>query len=49
MKISGHKTANVFQRYRITNDEDVRRALQRVEAASKTAPASNVIPMRREA
>jgi hypothetical protein len=49
MKISGHKTASVFQRYRIVTDDDVRAALERTEAAAKLAPASNVVVLRRQA
>jgi integrase len=46
MRITGHKTASVFQRYRIVADDDVRAALERTEAANKAAPASNVIALR---
>jgi integrase len=46
MKITGHRTVSVFQRYRIVSDADVRVALERTEAASKSASARNVVPMR---
>ena len=49
MKISGHKTASVFQRYRIVTDDDVRAALERTEAAAKLAAASNVVVLKRGA
>ena len=33
MRITGHKTVSVFQRYRIVADDDVRSALARTDAA----------------
>jgi integrase len=49
MRITGHKTASVFQRYRIVADDDVRAALERTEAANNRTPASNVVELRPEA
>jgi len=49
MRITGHKTVSVFMRYRIVADDDVRAALERTEAANKTAPVTNVIALRQEA
>jgi integrase len=46
MRVTGHKTASVFQRYRIVADDDVRTALERTEAAMKAAPVRNVIALR---
>jgi integrase len=46
MKITGHRTVSVFQRYRIVSDDDVRSALERTEAASKAAPPRNVVAIR---
>lgn len=34
MKITGHKTASVYRRYRIVDETDMREALARVEAAA---------------
>jgi integrase len=33
MRITGHRTVSIFQRYRIVSDDDVRGALERTEAA----------------
>jgi hypothetical protein len=44
MKISGHRTASVCQRYRIVTDDDVRATLERTEAAAKTAGPRVVVP-----
>ena len=37
MRITGHKTVSVFQRYRIVADDDLRAALARTEAAMPSA------------
>jgi integrase len=46
MRVTGHQTISVFQRYRIVSDADVRAALERTEAATKAAPARNVVALR---
>jgi hypothetical protein len=37
MKLSGHKTRSVFDRYNIVSDGDLREAATRLEALSKPA------------
>jgi len=44
MRVTGHQTISVFQRYRIVSDDDVRAALERTQAALAHAvngPATN--------
>ncbi len=46
MAISGHRTASVFRRYDITNEEDLRAAMRKVSAYVEALPAeSSVVPM----
>jgi hypothetical protein len=40
MRITGHKTVAVFQRYRIVADDDLRAALARTDAAIKASEPS---------
>jgi len=47
MRITGHKTVSVFQRYRIVADDDVRAALERTEQANQAAPRRNVVALTR--
>jgi integrase len=42
MKITGHKTVSVYQRYRITSEADIERALMVTQDSIRQAPASNV-------
>jgi integrase len=46
MKISGHKTEAVFERYNIGTDEDIREAIEKTAAYVESLPTeTNVIPM----
>jgi hypothetical protein len=42
VQITGHRTISVYQRYRITNEDDRREALAKMQAAVRNAPAGNV-------
>ena len=42
MKITGHKTDSVYRRYRIVDEGDIERALEKTQDSIKQAPASNV-------
>jgi integrase len=44
MKVTGHRSVQVFQRYNIVTTDDVRRALEKTQA--NAAPKGKVIPMR---
>jgi integrase len=50
MKISGHRTEAVFERYNIGTDEDIREAIVKTAAYVESLPAqTNVVPFNAEA
>lgn len=49
MKITGHKTVSVYQRYRIVNESDMRDALERAQAAIASSKERRVIAISAEA
>ena len=49
MKLSGHKTRSVYDRYDIIDDEDSRQAMRRAQEYAKEEASRKVIPLKRKA
>lgn len=49
MKLSGHKTRAVYDRYDIIDDEDSRQAMRRAQEYAKQEASRKVIPLKRKA
>jgi integrase len=49
MKLSGHRTRSVYDRYDIIDDEDSREAMRRAQQYAKQEAGRKVIPLRRKA
>jgi integrase len=47
MKITGHKTDSVYRRYRIVDEADIERAMEKTQESIKQAPGSTVTGMSR--
>jgi len=45
MKITGHKTLSVHQRYRIVNEHDLESALMQTQAALAQSKERRVVPI----
>jgi hypothetical protein len=45
MRLTGHKTASVYRRYRIVDETDLRQALAKTEAALARDPRRTVVSM----